>query len=191
MKKKLFTLSLFIICLAILTGGTLAYFTATDTARNTITAGAIQVAVVEQQSINGKLEPYPQKPIAVMPGTTVSKIVSVKNLESPAWIRMNYKILVLDADGKAMEITDAELARIIRLDTDTENWKLTNGWWYYPTPLKAEETTKPLFTTVTFAGAEMDNTYQNCTVTITVTAQAVQQANNGNSVMEALGWPAN
>lgn len=189
MKKKLFTLSLFIICLAILTGGTLAYFTSVDIARNEITTGAVQVAVMEQQSVGGQLQPYPQQPIAVMPGTSVSKIISAKNLESPAWIRMRYEILVLDAEGKAMQVTADELSRIIHLDTATENWIAKDGWWYYETGLKTGETTKPLFTTVTFAGAEMGNAYQLCTVKVQVTAQAVQKTNNGTTVLEAAGWP--
>ena len=35
----------------------------------------------------------------------------------------------------------------------------------------------------------MGNEYQNATATVDVLAQAVQTANNGESVMEAQGWP--
>ena len=55
-------------------------------------------------------------------------------------------------------------------------------------PLASGETTAPLFTVVRFA-AEMDNLYQNSTATIDVTVEAVQQANNGATALEAAGWP--
>ena len=37
--------------------------------------------------------------------------------------------------------------------------------------------------------AEMGNAYQNCTANVVISAQAVQTANNGDTVMEAAGWP--
>ena len=49
--------------------------------------------------------------------------------------------------------------------------------------------TKPLFTEVVFDGPNMTNEYQNCTVEVIVTAQAVQSANNGEAVLTADGWP--
>ena len=35
----------------------------------------------------------------------------------------------------------------------------------------------------------MGNEYQNATATVNVSAQAVQNANNGDTVMDAKGWP--
>ena len=37
--------------------------------------------------------------------------------------------------------------------------------------------------------ADMGNEYQNATATVDVSAQAVQTANNGATVMDAQGWP--
>ena len=191
MKKKVLYIAIVVICLALITGGTYAYFTTSDTARNVITSGGIEVKVVEQQLVNGTLQPYPSQPIPVMPATTVSKIVSVQSTEQAAWVRMNYTLTVYDADGKKMEIPADELAKVIVIASDTANWTLKDGWWYYNTAVKGGETTKPLFEEVEFSGPHMDNKYQLCTVVIDVTAQAVQQANNGATVWEALGWPAN
>ena len=87
-----------------------------------------------------------------------------------------------------MEIPTDELAKVIVIEPDDTAWTLENGWWYYNTAVKAGETTDPLFDTVAFSGPEMGNEYQNCTVEILVTAQAVQQANNGNTVIDAVGW---
>ena len=88
-----------------------------------------------------------------------------------------------------MEIPADELARVVLIAPDATSWTMKDGWWYYNTALQTGEITKPLFEKVVFSGPDMDNKYQLCTVVIDVTAQAVQQANNGTTVWEALGWP--
>ena len=52
------------------------------------------------------------------------------------------------------------------------------------------EATCNVTTTVTFDAAKMDNICQNCTAKIEVQAHAVQVANNGDTVLDATGWPA-
>lgn len=189
MKKRIFALAVVMSCLSILASTTLAYFTDIGTARNVITSGGVGIEVVEQQLVNGTLQPYPSQPIPVMPAATVSKIVSVRSTGQAAWVRVNYTLTVYDADGKEMEIPADELNRVIVITPDSSNWTLKDGWWYYTDAVKAGDMTKPLFDEVVFSGPDMDNKYQSCTVVIDVTAQAVQQANNGSTVMEALGWP--
>lgn len=189
MKRRIFALAVVMICLSILASTTLAYFTDIGTARNVITSGGIGIEVVEQQLINGTLQPYPSQPIPVMPAATVSKIVSVQSTDHAAWVRLNYTVTVYDADGKVMDIPADELNKVIVIDPDSTSWTLKDGWWYYTDAVKAGDMTKPLFESVTFSGPDMDNKYQNCTVMVEVTAQAVQHANNGSTVMEALGWP--
>ena len=191
MKKKILYIAAILVCLSIITGGTYAYYSTSDTARNVITSGGVEVTVVEQRMVNGTLQPYPNHPIQVMPATTVSKVVSVQSTEQAAWVRMNYTLTIYDAEGKEMEIPADELAKVIVIASDTTNWTLKDGWWYYNTAVKSGEMTKPLFEEVAFSGPDMDNKYQNCTVVIEMIAQAVQQANNGETVMEAAGWPEN
>ncbi len=189
MKRKILYIAAILICLSIITSGTLAYYTASDTARNVITSGGVDIKVIEQQLVNGTLQPYPNQPIPVLPATTVSKIVSVQSTEQAAWIRTSYTCTVYDADNKIMEIPADELNKAILIQPDDTCWTLKDGWWYYNSALKAGETTKPLFEEVSFSGKYMDNKFQLCTLVIDVTAQAVQQANNGTSATEALGWP--
>lgn len=191
MKKKILYIAAIIICLSLITGGTYAYYTTSDTARNVITSGGVDIAVVEQQLVNGVLQPYPNQPIQVMPATTVSKIVSVRSTEQAAWVRMNFTLTVYDAEGNVMDVSDQELARVIGIQTDSSRWTQKSGWWYYNTAIKSGETTAPLFEEVVFSGPHMDNKYQQSTVVIDVNAQAVQKANNGKTVWEAQGWPAN
>lgn len=188
-KKKIISLCLVACLLATAIGGTLAYFTAEETARNVITSGAVSVEVVEKQLVEGALENYPDASVSVMPGSTVSKIVSAKNLDEPAWVRMAYTVTIKDANGDVMELSADQLDQIITIDTDTANWTYKAGWWYCNKALTTGEESKPLFTEVIFSGPEMGNTYQNCTVMIDVTAQAVQKVHNGDTVMDAAGWP--
>ena len=186
--KKVFAISVIAICLSLLASVTTAYFTDQGTARNVITAGAVKVTVVEQQETAGGLVDYPTDKITIMPGTTVSKTVSVRAEEADAYVRMKYEITVWDAEGKEMELDEQTLASIVGITPDDEHWIQKDGWWYFIEALVGGKTTEPLFTEVVFSGPKMTNEYQTCTVEIHITAEAVQAANNGKTVWEAAGW---
>lgn len=188
MKKKLFYLAVIIIILSLIGGGTMAYFTASGTARNVIVTGSIKVEVVEKQLVNGKEENYPGGEIQIMPGSSVSKIVSARSLEQPAWVRMGYSMAVYDNEGKLLDIPADELAKAIIIKPVSSLWTEKGGWWYYEKAIGSGESTEPLFRSVDFSGPDMGNEYQNCTLVINVVAEAIQQANNGSTVMEATGW---
>lgn len=189
MKKKILAMAVVMICLSVLASTTLAYFTDTGTARNVITAGGIDVEVVEQQLVDGSVQPYPEEPIAIMPGSTVSKIVSVAGNAQPAWVRVAWTVTVLDPRGEPKEIPAEELEKLVIIRPNAESWTLKDGWWYYSAAVASGEQSEPIFSQVSFSGPNMGNEYQNCTVLIAVQAQAVQQANNGATALEALGWP--
>ena len=155
-----------------------------------ITFGSIDAAVVEQQQVEGGvLDPYPTEPIQVMPGQTVSKIVSMKAGGIDAWVRGRYDVVFYDPQGEVMEVPAEEVARIMTIPMNDADWTLKDGWWYYNTALQAEMLTTPLFEEVRFSGPNMGNEYQKCSVVITVHVQTVQKANNGATVWEAAGWP--
>ena len=63
-----------------------------------------------------------------------------------------------------------------------------DGYFYYKKALKPTETTEPLFTTVTLK-EELENEFMNAKFSLDLTAEAVQVANNGSTVLEANGWP--
>lgn len=190
MKKRILTVAAIIVCLALLGAGTLAYFTDEATAHNVITSNGIDIDIKEWQEVDGDIVPYPDKPIPVMPGTNLSKIVEVANKDATAWIRANVTIVVKDAEGKMMNLSADTLASIIALDYNTEAWTAKDGWFYHNEPVAKGDSTASLFETVQFSGPNMTNEYQNCTVEIIVDAQATQFANNGATVEEAAGWPA-
>lgn len=191
MKKKILLLAVVAICAAIIASGTLAYFTAEDQVHNVITSGAVDIEIEEWQDKIGN--PYPDDPISVMPGVTVSKIATIKNLEAEAYIRAKFEVVITREDGSAMELSPETLASIISLTMNGEDWLRKDGdgeWWYYADAVAAGASTEAFFTEVVFDGPNMTNEYQNCTVEVIVKAQAVQTANNGESALEAAGWPA-
>ena len=189
MKKKIFAAAIAVICFAVMTSSTLAYFTTSGIARNVITSDGIDIELVEQQLVNGDLTAYPDDEVMVLPGRTVSKIVSVNNLDREAWIRVGYTVVFKDANGTELTLSEDEKNALISINSDTQNWTEQDGWWYYNSPVDTDEGTTALFSEVTFSGPNMGNEYQQCSATIKVIAQAVQTIHNGETVLEAAGWP--
>ena len=186
LKTKLLALSVVLILAALSVYGTLAYFTAQGTARNVITTGDIKIALEERMLTpdGEKTVPFEDQ-LGVMPGSDVSKIVTVTNTGGqPAWVRVSLDKAIELAQGVEGQ---ADLS-LVTCDLNTESWTEKDGYYYYTKPLKPGEVTAPIFTAVTFK-ADMGNEYQNATATVDVFAQAVQTANNGATVMAAQGWP--
>ena len=75
MKKRMLTAALALCCLAVLATGTLAYFTAEETAQNVITMGSLKMELVE---LDEKGEPW-EDVENIVPGMEVTKEAFVKN----------------------------------------------------------------------------------------------------------------
>ena len=186
MKRKLLAVAVTVICLSMMAYGTLAYFTAEDTAHNVITSGEIDIELQEWADAE-KTTPFPEDGVSgVMPGTEVTKIVEVKNTgANDAYIRVKVEKEFVLSEGVEGE-TDSGLMKI---DFDESRWvDGEDGYYYYKEALAPGAVTEPLFASVKFDPA-MGNLYQNSTAKVDVTAYAVQVANNGDSVMDAKGWP--
>ena len=187
MKRKLFFIAVIVICLSLTAYGTLAYFTAEETAHNVITTGNVDIELLEWAD-EDKTKPFPEEGISgVMPNTSVTKIVEIENTGSgAAWVRIKVEKDISLAQGVNLEKPDLGLMVI---DYDTENWALmADGYYHYKKPLEPGQTTEPLFAEVTF-DKTMGNDYQNANATVTVSAEAVQSANNGETYDQAKGWP--
>ncbi len=193
MKKRLLLLAAAVICLATVATGTLAYFTKETEVHNVITTDGVDIEIEEWQETAEGLVPYPkEEPIKVMPGVTVSKIATIKNKEAESYIRAKFEVVITGSDGEVMDLSPETLASIITITINGEEWLRKTGdgeWWYYAKSVEEGVDTEPFFTDVTFDGPNMTNEYQNCIVEINVMAQAVQAANNGDSAVEAAGWP--
>ena len=185
MKRKLFICSLIAVCLSLIAFSTTAYFSHEDNTKSVITAGDVKIDLLEWSidDTTGEKTPY-EDSVGVMPDTTVSKIVEVLNTGSQAaWIRVS-----VDKDIEFAKGIEGEPdISLLELDFNTEAWYEQDGYFYYLKQIRSGETTEPLLTTVTFS-EKMKNEYQNSSATIEVKAQAVQAANNGNTVFEAGGW---
>ena len=76
-KKRVTVVAAGICCIAILTGGTLAYFTAEETAYNVITTGNLDL-ILHDETTGGV--PFPEEGIHdVVPGNVVDKVVYIEN----------------------------------------------------------------------------------------------------------------
>ena len=186
MKKNLLVLAVTVICLSLLACGTLAFFTAEDTVRNVITSGGIDIELQERADVE-KTTPFPEDGVSgVMPGTDVTKIVEVKNTgASDAYIRVKVEKEIILSDGVEGEPDSG----LMIIDFDESRWvDGEDGYYYYKEALAPGAVTEPLFASVKFDPA-MGNLYQNSTAKVDVTAYAVQVANNGETVLDAQGWP--
>lgn len=187
MKRKLLALSVTVICAAIAVMGTLAFYTSEGKAHNVITTGGVNIQVIEQMDNGGALVDFPEEGVSgVMPGQAVSKIVQVKNTGvADAWIRVKAQVEVIGANGRELPIDPVYF-------TVENGWTSTpdaEGWYYYNSAVAAGEQTDAFIKNIDFA-ANMGNEYQNCTVNVNISAQAVQVANNGATAVEAVGWPS-
>lgn len=186
MKLRLFTGAVIVMCLSLLGFGTMAYFTAENTAHNVITSGNIKIELQEWADEDKKI-PFPKEGIDGMrPGAEATKVVEVKNTGSNAayvrvWVEKNFTL----SEGVTGE-TDTDL---IKIDFNDTSWTLgEDGYYYYNKALEPGDVTEALFTSVGF-DPDMGNLYQKSTASVEVTAYAVQVANNGETVMDAKGWP--
>lgn len=189
MKKKVTIAAICLLCL-VTVGGTLAYFTAEDTATNVITSGNINIELQETAlTADGEtiLFEDSQERFGVMPGEDVSKIVQVKNTgANDAYVRIKITKSIELAEG----VEGTPEVDLIDMDFNTEYWAEKDGYYYYKLPLVPGATTEPLFNNVIFNTA-MGNMYQKSEAVILVEAQATQVKNNEvEDVTMAKGWPA-
>lgn len=178
-RMKITLLALVMSVLTMITQNTAAYYTVTGTAENVITSGDISARIIEKM---GDVD-FPEEGVYVMPGSVISKKVSVLNTGgNPFWLRVK---LTNRIDGAALPVD------ITKLDINTEDWTVgEDGYYYYNRILEPEKETEKLFTEVEIVGSVVDSSYMGKILNITVSAYAVQSQNNGTSPFDAEGWPA-
>lgn len=183
MKRKAAVIAVIAICLSLSAHGTLSYFTAENAAHNVITTGGVDIELQEWADAEMRT-PFPESGVGgVMPGSSVTKIVVVKNVgESAAYVRSAVGVEVFFADG-----TSAAAPPLLSIDFNAEDWLYSGGYYYYFKALEPGETSEPIFTQVKF-DASLDNRYQNSRAVVSVVAYATQSANNGSDPLLAIGW---
>lgn len=181
MKKNLVILSAFALILSIMSLGSLAYFTSMKATENEITTGTIRIDLHDLTAVGEELLGISEYH-GVMPGDVIPKQASVTNTGgNTAWVRV--KIIQMDAEDPLSD----DLPFIV--NHNLSEWTKDGEWYYYGPALEPGETSELLFDSVTFPHS-LDNSYQNRSYYLNLEAEAVQVANNGTDIMDALGWPS-
>ena len=186
-KKRLTVLLVSLLSvIALSVGLTLAYvYTKTDDVKNEFEPSKVSCAVME----NGETAEHEEDRLSV----STKSSVQIKNTgDAEAYIRVAVVVNWKKADGTVWAQMPAADDYSITFASNTGWTEGDDGYYYYKKPLAAGQTSSLLIKEVAFA-PEMDNPYQECTVTVTVKAYAVQTANNtpaSGNVLEVKGWPA-
>lgn len=182
-KCRLAAVSLVAIVLTLITQSTLAYFTVVGQATNVVTSGNVKLMIHETTDQG---TPFPEEGVFITPGDVVSKVVTVENVcEHPFYLRVK---LVYGINSETLPSQEC-----FKLNINTENWVLKDGWYYYTGVLQPGEKTPEVFSHVEIVGSQVDNSYIGKTLSLTVQAQAVQSENNpiqDGDTTTAAGWPA-
>ena len=190
MKRKLLLLSVMVICIAIAAVGTLAFFNTDAVAHNVITTGGVNIELHEYADKECTTD-YDTNKTGIMPGMTVDKYARIALAEgsADAWIRVKFEKKITFAAGNEHAQGKTPNLDLVEL-TMPEGWiDGEDGWYYLEAPLTRSNTPVFALTSVTF-NKTMGNEYQGATATVDIVAQAVQKANNGDTVKDAKGWPA-
>lgn len=171
MKKKWTIATVLLLVVALLAVGTWAYFSAVGTADNVITMGSVKLALHDE---DGAGQPFTT--VSAMPGSVVDKVVYVENVGSGAfYTRVKITPKMVAENGEIIPLDASE--RLLTLDLNDKDWiPGTDGYYYYNGTLSPKAATSKLFKQVKFS-KDMGDKYQNATVHIYVTAEAVQTAN--------------
>lgn len=153
MKRKIWIIVLALISIASMASSTMAYFTGEDRAHNVITTGGVHIALVEQQRTGDTYTPFPKEGVTgVLPGTSISKIVSVENTGSaPAWVRIRLTASIENAQGEALPPVLEDGTSVMSMEL-LPGWVVgPDGWLYYREPVAVDGATTPAFESVTMA----------------------------------------
>lgn len=179
MKKKILLLCLILALLSMASAGTYAYYNKSVIATNTVTTGSVDM-IIHETGADGA--PYPTDPVVILPGDVVSKVVKVENSgNQPMYLRVK---LTPGVNDPALSAQDC-----IRMDINHTDWTARDGYYYYNKTLNPGEITPALFTEVTFVGEKVTNAYLGKLFSLDVAAFAVQSVHNGETPLEAEGWP--
>lgn len=188
LKSRFLACAVLTVVLAMLANATLAYYTDRVETHNVVTSGGIRITLDEKTDTGADFVNVDN----VMPGDVISKIVTVTNEEQPAWIRVWVELEGEMHIGKELAkvkpqiVTDGEKVWIepaedgMAIDFNTKDWTFNeeDGHFYYNSELATGGVTESLFTEVTFDAEDVNNRWQNGKLVISVTAEAVQLANN-------------
>ena len=181
LKPLLPILLIIVIVAGLIGGGSLAYITREDRAKNTISSGEIKVKLYNMLDENTAM---PEKGIyGVLANISYPNIVYAHNdCDYPEFIRMRISKKITDKEGNQLDT-----AKIIpNINTDDWTYK-EDGYYYYNHVLAPHSDTAPLYETLYF-DKSINNDYKTATLQVHIVVEAVQSDNNSDSALEAEGW---
>ena len=113
-------------------------------------------------------------------------VTVTNNNEFDVYVRAKVIVSWQDANGNTLAVTPLE-GTDYTVEYGTDWTKKADGYYYYNKPLGDGQSTTDLLSGVSFSFA-MGNIYKDSTMKIKVRLEAVQAANNGSNVLEAIGW---
>lgn len=159
-------------------GGTLAWFTDTETATNVITTGLVDISLTESvptDPVGGSVEKNENGGYSyagITPGSVLDKKpeVSLVNNSNDAWVRVQVEATADSAD--------VDLTKMVYMkDNTVVEPELVDGKLYFYCPdvlsLGGTSTYVP-FDKVSFPGADFGNEFANAKIDIVLTAEAIQ-----------------
>ncbi|MBE6690075.1 MAG: hypothetical protein E7590_02170 [Ruminococcaceae bacterium] len=173
---------------------TYAYFTSgVNNDKNEIVSGNLDIELIELKNTDQGETTY-INPVEIMPATSVSKIVKIKNAGNlPVYVRIKIEKTI----NKPADSLPTRWEDLISCDFDLDDvttpeveglWIYQDGYYYYNMPLEPGSATVPLFENVYFS-ADMGNAFMDSEIYFTVRCEATQSNGNANTAMEAIGWP--
>ena len=141
-KPIIFAALLFIVCLTI--GGTIAYYTSSDTFNNIFKTGTYEIQTQEVF----------ESPDNWTPGTTTPKTVIATNKgTTSAAVRVKLTPSWVDRDGNPLPLQDYDYSDVVSINFNVDSyrrWIYQDGYYYYKRALKENESTTSLIDSVTF-----------------------------------------
>ena len=185
MSKKKIILIVSVVIIIVLAAGSSAFFVKSGISKNTITASNVKIDVVMTEEKNGSTVVVSGK-TPIVPGSNVSRIARVKNTgKEDAWVRVYLSV----SDGnREMSVHDFGYVEVDGINTTS--WTEKDGYYYYDRPLASGETSDPLFDELRFAD-DMGNSYAGSNLSFNVNGEGTQVKHNGDSALDAQGWPGN
>lgn len=194
-RKKVILVLLALACIAAAAGGSIAYFTTERTTTVSVSASSVKIRATLLEEINGQGREASAQ-VELLPGESCSRMAAAENIgKANAWVRARVEILFSPAAGAARTYVLGASGSAEGLDTvcatglNEADWTYKDGYWYYKHKLAPGESTAALFTGLRFDGA-IDNEYERSSIELLVDMQATQTAHNGESALQAGGWPA-
>lgn len=190
--------ALIVVTIILFSAQTIAWFSdSVSSSDAAIKAGTLDIDLIEMADSDTA---YTTDPVAVMPATSVPKIVTVANKGSlEVYVRIKLELTITKtpehSDEQTLIPSDWKKYVECHFNLTPENaddkayWYLhEDGYYYYMKPLAPGEETEFLFNSVLFAPA-MGNEFTNTTISFVVTAEATQTFDNGTTPLQAEGWP--